>query len=300
MPLTIVQRRIYILPTAAGGLFAVLLFVMLLAGLNYANGLALFLTFTLGGLALVAMHLCHRNLLGTELTGVHTGSAFVGEQALLELTFGNPGRTTRWALRAVVDHEAEREAGTLDELPPAGASALRLRLPATRRGRLNVDRIRLESSFPFGLFRAWTWLHLPLEIIVYPAARGDRLPLDRAATQSGARTVHAVGGDEWSSLRAFREGDSPRQVAWTAYARGAPLLVKEYSNASAAEQSFDYARLESLPPEARLEQLCRWVVDAAERGERFELLLPRHRIARGAGLEHRERSLRALALFEAP
>ena len=37
---------------------------MLLAGLNYTNSLALFLTFLLAAFALVVMQQCHRNLLG--------------------------------------------------------------------------------------------------------------------------------------------------------------------------------------------------------------------------------------------
>ena len=44
-----------------------LLLLMLVAGLNYANSAALFLTFLLTGFSLVTMHQCHRNLLGTQL-----------------------------------------------------------------------------------------------------------------------------------------------------------------------------------------------------------------------------------------
>ncbi len=47
--------------------FALLLFVMLLAGLNYSNSLALFLTFMLAGFMLVGMHECQRTLQGLEL-----------------------------------------------------------------------------------------------------------------------------------------------------------------------------------------------------------------------------------------
>ncbi|MGH8179972.1 MAG: DUF58 domain-containing protein, partial [Steroidobacteraceae bacterium] len=64
LPLRLARRRLYILPTRAGIAFAALLLTMLGAGLNYANSLALLLTFLLAGFALVAMHECHRNLLG--------------------------------------------------------------------------------------------------------------------------------------------------------------------------------------------------------------------------------------------
>jgi uncharacterized protein (DUF58 family) len=296
LPLAIARRRVYILPTRAGIGFAVLLFGMLLAGLNYGNALALFLTFTLVGVALVAMHQCHRNLLGIALTAASAGAVFAGERARLELALGNPGRLRRFAVQAAV--ATTRGAGA--DLEPDGSARLGVLLATTRRGRVPIDRVRLSTEFPFGLFEAWTWLHLSLELIVYPVARGEQLPPEMPAARAGERAVHGPGDDEWAGLRAFRAGDSPRQVAWKAYARGAPLLVKEYASSGAAERLFDYGSLTALAPEARLEQLCRWIVDADARGDRFGLRLPDLSIATGQGLAHRERCLRALAVFGEP
>ncbi|MGB8328449.1 MAG: DUF58 domain-containing protein, partial [Steroidobacteraceae bacterium] len=132
---------------------------------------------------------------------------------------------------------------------------------------------------------------------VYPAARGERLPEDAPGARSGAAALHGPGDDEWSGLRAFREGDSPRQIAWKAYARGAPLLVKEYTSAALAERTFDFDALPNLGVEARLEQLCRWIVDADARGERYALRLPDERIAAAQGVAQRDRCLTALALY---
>ena len=56
-------------------------------------------------------------------------------------------------------------------------------------------------------------------------------------------------------MRPFRDGDSPRQVDWKAYAREAPLLVKEYSAMGSELRMFDFSQLGNLGTEARLEQL---------------------------------------------
>ena len=76
LPLTLQRRRLYILPTRAGLGFLVLLLFMLIAGLNYANSLALFLTFLLGGFVMVTMQLCHRNLLGTAIYAAAAAPTF--------------------------------------------------------------------------------------------------------------------------------------------------------------------------------------------------------------------------------
>src|SRR4029078_5462775 len=95
LPFSIGTRRIYILPTRGGVAFAGLLFVMLLAGLNYANSIALLITFMLSGFALIAMHLCHRNLAGTVVRGIATVDAFAGEHGRILVTLENPADTPR-------------------------------------------------------------------------------------------------------------------------------------------------------------------------------------------------------------
>ena len=88
-PLTLLQRRIYILPTKAGMAAAILLFAMLLAGMNYGNSLALFLCFTLSGVALVSMHECHRSLAGLKLVRAQADNSFAGQTGELQLYFEN-------------------------------------------------------------------------------------------------------------------------------------------------------------------------------------------------------------------
>jgi uncharacterized protein (DUF58 family) len=86
-------------------------------------------------------------------------------------------------------------------------------------------------------------------------------------------------------------------VDWKAYAREAPLLVKEYSDASAELREFDFTSLAHLDVEARLSQLARWVVDTEAHGERYGLALPGIRLPPDRGPEHRHRCLAALAMF---
>lgn len=293
LPVTVHYRRIYILPTRAGWGFAFLLFCMFIAGLNYSNGTALFLTFWLAGFVLVGLHRCHRNLLGIALQGATAVPTFAGGAGQLELTLENPAPLARLRIEA----DLPGVAPSTTDIAANSAARLTLAVPTQVRGRLMIDGLRLTTALPFGLFRAWTWVYLPLEIIVYPRARG-LLPLPTVAgVTPGARVRGGSGGDEWLGLRGFRDGDSPRQVAWKAYARGAPLLVKEYCSASAPERFFDFERLANLHVERRLEQLSAWIVDAEKRGERYALTLPGIKLALDRGPQHRHRCLRALALY---
>ncbi len=102
LPLTLARRRLYILPTRAGLGFGLLLLLMLVAGLNYANSLALFLTFLLTGFTLVTMHHCHRNLLGAQLVAANAPPTFAQRDGTLSLTFENSSANARYQIAAGV------------------------------------------------------------------------------------------------------------------------------------------------------------------------------------------------------
>jgi uncharacterized protein (DUF58 family) len=86
-------------------------------------------------------------------------------------------------------------------------------------------------------------------------------------------------------------------VAWKAYAREAPLLVKEYRSVASPLRilSLDAARQRDI--ESRLSQLARWILDAEAAGELYGLELPGTRIPAHRGPDHRHRCLSALALY---
>ena len=292
LPVRLERRRLYILPTRTGLAFAALLLLMLLAGMNYANSLALFLTFLLGAFALVVMQQCHRNLLGTEVTSCIAPAVFAGSTGAVHVTLASGAGEARPRLEGALAEGAL----TVTSLPAGGQRRLELPLPATARGVVRLERVRLATAYPFGLFRAWTWMHTPIEMLVYPRPRGALPMPGHAGRRSGTRSLPGAGADEWAGLRPFRDGDSPRQVDWKAYAREAPLLVKEYAQGESELRMFDFDSLAPRDVETRLSQLARWVVDAEAGGERYGLTVPGTALAPNRGPEHRHLCLAALAL----
>lgn len=289
LPVRLSARRVYILPTSAGWTFALLLGVMFIAGMNYGNGLALLFTFWLTGFALVAMVQTQRVLTATTVHAASAEAAHAGGHVLLRVQVsGTPAPQDL--------HLAATDRIARASPPDAGSGALRLQLPAPRRGRWRAPPLRLSTVAPFGLFEAWTWLSLDAQTVVYPAAVGTR-PEPESAGAAAGHARHHHGQDELAWLRDFREGDSPRQVAWKAYARGQPLLVREYQGEGALRQQFDFDALAGLEVEARLSQLTRWVIDAEARGVAWTLRLPGSPPLAGHGSAHRTHCLTRLALY---
>ncbi len=295
-PVQLRRQRIYILPTRLGVAYAAMLFTMLLGGMNYNNNLGLGLTFLLVSLGLVTMHHAHGTLSGVRLRLLEAVPGFAGSDVRFRLLLEHSSNVARPALE-IGRTKAGPDNVTLD-LPALGAGEATLLLPAQRRGRVVLERFVVSTSHPFGLFRAWAVVHPSYSAIAWPppAARGMTPP--RTATDTGGAQAGAVGEEDFAGLRPFQAGDSLRRVAWKAYARGRGLHTKQFAGTDVVSHVFDYGSLAGLAVEARLEQLCRWVLDAQERGEAFALRLPGTSIETNVGPAHRERCLNALALFD--
>lgn len=295
-PVTLHRRRIYIVPSALGIGFGLVLFAMLLASMNYNNSMAFALTFLLTGLGLVAMHWCHQNLTGTIIRGIRVESAFAGEPAVVELCLENPSSADRYELLvALGDYEHDAV-----DLAPGESRTLRLPLPTHTRGRVAISRINLSTRFPFGLFRCWTWLHPETTGIVYPqpAQRAEPPPPD--STDTGGAQDDRLGEEDFAGLRNFRPGDSPRHVAWKAMARERGLLVKQFAGTDVTSHWLEWSMLEGLDTEERLSKLTRWIVDANADGHPYGIRIPGAELPPAIGRDHRHHCLTRLALFDDP
>lgn len=293
-PLTVATRRIYIIPTGMGVAFAVMLLAMFIGAMNYANNLALGLTFLLGSLALTAMHYCHRNLAGIVIRSASTEPVFAGDEATFQIALENTAPLARHELLVAND-----QGTSLPQLIPAnGRAVFELQLPAPRRGLLTLDHFELITRHPFSLFRAWTHVHMNMTCVVYPKPAPRGLTPPPVETDTGGAQDSVRGDEEFAGMRPFHPGDSPRRIAWKAYAREQGLQVKVYAGTAVTSHVLDWDALTGLGTEARLSQLCRWIEDAHAAGRAFALRMPGLDIPANIGAGHRQRCLTALAMFE--
>lgn len=290
---TLRSRRIYILPTSVGLVFALMSFTMLLGSMNYNNNLSFVLTFLLASMGFVAMHQCQRNLVGLEISFAGVDAVFAGQAAEFRIAITNHSKNRRPNLQLYFGDIGSE----MDDLEPGESRVFHLEVPTHQRGYVHLMRFGVRTMFPFELFRAWAWLHMDLQGLVYPKP-ADQAP-EPPPTQSahGHRQHDARGEEDFAGLRKFHSGDSPRNVAWKAFARGGELLSKQFSGADTSSQWFDFDATRSNDLEQRLAILTRWIVDADSTRQDYGLRLPGIEFPPAHGEAHRHQCLRALALF---
>ena len=286
-------RRTYILPTGVGLVFALMTFAMLLGSMNYNNNLSFVLTFMLIGLGFVAMHSCQRNLVGLEVSFAGVDPVFAGQAAQFRIAVTNHSKSPRFSIRLYVDEAYS----AIHDLEPGESEVFVLPIPTEHRGRVPLIRYGVRTLFPFELFRSWAWLHMDIHGLVYPKPADDAPVPPPSQMALGHRQHDARGEEDFAGLKRFNIGDSPRNVAWKAYARSDQLLSKRFAGADTSSQWFDFDEIESNDLEERLSILARWVVDADRTLEDYGLKLPGIDIPPSHGEAHRTRCLEALALY---
>lgn len=290
LPVLLHRRRIYVLPTAFGLVFAILLAVMQLGALNYANNPALLLTCLLAGAAWMSLFAAFRTLSGLELMRMEAAECHAGDPVEVHCQINasqrpRPGLQIRWC----GSHQAFA-------VPAGQAHGLVIPLPTTRRGWLRPGRIKIWTEQPLGLFVVWSWINPDLAILVYPELEPNAPPLPGGASDRGDRTT--IGdGEDYAGLRDYRSGDPQRRIAWKASARHDGLLVRESEIQVDESVCLDYGRLHGLDPESRINRLSAWVLAAEHARVSYSLVLPGQVLGPGLGSSHRHLCLRALALL---
>ena len=289
-PLVIGNRRIYVLPTGFGLFIGIALAVLNLGSLNYNNNAALLLGFLVISLCNNALISGHLALLGLQLRSLPPLPVFAGQPLQLTVMIAPRGSEPR---EFTVSHGTSAAAFRLGAEPIITT----LSLPTEKRGRLHIDRVRIATLHPLGLARAWCTLNLQEQALVYPPPQGRDLNAFFSDAETGRGRQSRQHSDQPHHLRNYRSGDSLRQIAWKPSARTGNLQVREYEQGDADALLLDWNRLGHLEYEARISQLCLWVVQAEQRQRRFALNIPGLRVETGSGPAHRRHCLEALALL---
>ncbi|HEY9194004.1 MAG TPA: DUF58 domain-containing protein, partial [Methyloversatilis sp.] len=239
MPVILDRRRIFVLPTGAGIAWGCAVLAMLLTAINYTLSLGFALVFMLAGLGQVALLHTFRNLLGLRLQEMPPEPVFAGHQVGFPIRLDNASSRPRRALRLAMPGGNAVQF----DLDAGQSRTVTLQLPSHRRGWMTPGRLTLTTRYPLGLIRAWSYAQPLRRCLVHARPEAERPPLPLTGSGDGVRHASDEGSDEFACLRTHRAADSPRHVAWKAWARtpDAPLLSKQFEGGDGGDLWLDLA-----------------------------------------------------------
>ncbi len=285
------RKTIFILPTGAGVGFGLLLLVMLITGINYQNSLIYLLTFILGAVFTAAMHQTHNNLSGVEMTLLKPGEGFAGEAVPF------PVRLQSGHEALAIELVTGASPAVVLSVPEGELADGTLLVQSRERGYLLPDRIRIETRFPFGLLKAWSWLRPITPGVVFPKPLLPPQPPEGKVEGESAETLHRTQGQDQVELRPWREGDLSARVDWKRYSRNGDMVVADWQGEQGSPQWLDFDSFPWADPELRLSYLTAMVLERDSAGTPYGLRLPGVVIEPDLGTFHRSRCLGALGTW---
>lgn len=295
------QRNVYILPTRAGWMLALTLLVLLLASINYQLNLGYLLTFLLAGSSVVGMHMAHANLRGLRLQWRAGSATFADHPTEVVITLHNPSRRARYGIALRWGDETPGDSRWADAPARASGQAV-LNWTPRRRGRIPLPAIVLETRFPMGSFRVWTWWRPASPWLVYPAPEVAPPPWPGQHEQEHGALPSAPSTTEGErdALRPYRRGDPLKWVAWKKTAKNPDSDPSQWISRDSEPPPqgplwlrHDQCGLSDI--EAQRSRLCAWVLAAEQQALDYGLTLPGLQIAPAHGPAHQTRCLEALA-----
>jgi len=296
IPYKVSGRRIYIVPSRFGLVYALAVFILLLGSMNYSNALAFFLTFMLAAVGFVAMHFTHNNLSGIHTEPALAEPVFAGDPAILKLRLWH---TDKKLHPEIILKHPDAQSHSEHCCVSHEDNFANLVIPTQTRGYATLDSFSIATRFPINLFYAWTIVFQPLRCLVYPKPT-EQAPdiLGEHNSHDSPKTSRRIGQDDFAGLRDYQWQDSPQHIAWKAYASRDQLMVKQFHEAQAKTVWLDIDALQHPDIEIRISQLCRLILEAQKNKQNYALRLGELSILPNQGEQHQHECLRALALFQ--
>lgn len=289
------QRKIFIFPTAAGWAFLMLCIVIFLVGTNYQNNLIQTVSFFLIALGVLSIHYTFLNLSGLKIKLLRGYNCYAGDQAEFRLQLSSNSKRNYQGLQFSWRGEVVRAA----EVFAGECCDLQLYARTHKRGCFSPGALHVETRFPFGLLRAWSWMEPDVEVLVYPKPLKVRAPLSDHNKGEGDLPGRDDFGDDFSGLDDYQPGDSTRRIAWKQFAQGRGVMTKKYVGSRDKKVWLSLDDWPDLSTEHKLAGICYWAQRFEHQNVEYGLSLPGVSLTPNSGPGHLEKVLIALARYKA-
>ncbi|MFC3031359.1 DUF58 domain-containing protein [Pseudoalteromonas fenneropenaei] len=281
---TLAHHNIYVLPSKLGWLFAFFIVLLFVLGVNYQNNLLLLSSYLFAVILVVALLIGFSNLNGLKLQVTKKTASFAPHAPSFDIRLITT--KPKYLLTIESDHQG------YDVPEVASSEDCTVSLALNTRGLYALPLLRLQSDYPFGLVKIWSYWCPAHSVHIYPEV-AEHLHFKQQVDNTMPLAEQEFGG-----LNQYQPGDAPQRIAWKHFAKSGVLQTKIFAERKGpdAQLIFDFNSLEGST-EYRLSVLTRLIVDAYRNGEHFTLKLPCKNELSGKDADHYQACLESLSVF---
>ncbi|ACO46597.1 transglutaminaseTgpA domain-containing protein [Deinococcus deserti] len=282
-------------PTRFGLGFLLLVVLTLIGCVNYGLSLGYGLTFLLSGVWIMTAAPLNRVARGLTVHLDPPSHSVAGQTAPFVVRAHTSGPTG--LLRIELRNGAAILAQATLRVPAGETARAVLYVPATTRGLLTLTSVPVAVLDPLGLWELRGALEVPEAVTVFPLPESGAPPAPlRQRAGSGEGRRRQPGQEDFSGLRPYLAGDSPRQISWRHAARTGQLLTRETDAPQGVARHLAWTDTAG-ETEARLSRMAAWVEALRAEGSPFSLELPGVHLPLGSGEAHALAAQTALAHY---
>ena len=280
---TLNLRNVYIFFSREGMLFAVLLIITFIAGINYGNNLVLGLCFYLISIWLISFHVTFAHISGLKVHLLEVTMAEAGAPVWVTLQLRSDSRQPRRQLLFGFEDVGNKVKSSVD-IPSSvlvtrlqGEQIIRLPVQTNARGQFELPRLRIKTVYPLGIMKAWSYVYFARTAWVYPKPEAFDWETQYAIASSEDLPIggqYRQGQDDFERLDNYIEGESLARVSWGHVARGQGMLTKHFADPIGHEQTLDYADMPAAQHEQKLSQLAYGAMTLGKLGVPYNMCLP--------------------------
>ncbi|HEC04847.1 MAG TPA: DUF58 domain-containing protein, partial [Thiothrix sp.] len=176
---------------------------------------------------------------------------------------------------------------------------IKLSHSTSQRGYFKAPRLSIFSRYPIGLIISWSYAALDIQSIVFPEPilqknADNGIGKDDQAEQG--KDI-ANGSTDFSGIREYQTGDSPKQIHWGTYAKTGELHTKSFIDYASNDLWLEWSNLKLQGVEPKLSHLSARVLECHQLQLIYGLKLPTTTLQPNNGEAHKIACLTALALY---
>ncbi len=283
--------KVYIFLTGSGGYFSLLIFILFIISLSYANSLAYLCSFLFFSVIFVSCHITNFNLYGIDFFRLKLADYyFEEEEAMAFVGVKNSGTKSRYDIEVSIFNSSS---SYVAEVLPGQSCELGLILPHKEVGLYEIERGNLNTSFPFGIFKSWKPFKCSSDYLVIP--KPVEMPLPGSINSSSEKGIlrSSLQKEEFLEHRKYNN-ESLQRIDWKLYAKRDQLYVKDFDSNIGTSFKFDESTVLGNRKEV-LGILTGWVLRAEEMGARYSLNVNGRTIGLGSGRNQLLSCLKAIS-----
>lgn len=285
----------FILPTRFGWAILGLMTCLFILGTNYQNNVILMFCYFVFALLLLSLFHSYASFVQYHIGFRPIDNFFANQQVQMQVDLSY--KASRSSLHSLSNIAIYSKTKPMYEYLVKDKNLVTI--SPYKRGLHKLDRVSVESIFPFGLFKCWTHLLVPYNFFVFPSPIACSLKLrqQQSKGKSGSQTGIAVTTEDLQGIRAYRDSDPIHHVSWKHFAKGQGLLSKDFSERSAISGWLNFNDYYNGDVEQTLGELCYQILELSKQDALFGFSIGSQQIMPSTGIQHQEQCLEALALY---